>query len=192
MPRGIGFGLETEGEARTYADDPCPGAGGGYVGHYGGVIRNNFVFASRSELFASQYGFDCGVCMWNACGAQVLHNSVASTQVPFSSIEWRYDQTDIDLINNLVTHNLRDRGGAVYDAGNLHSQPLSVFVDGTNGDLHLSPTATDAINKGQALGTGVCDDDIDGALRPLGGGFDIGADEYGEPELVYLPLILSR
>ncbi|MCP4417341.1 MAG: hypothetical protein GY805_12020, partial [Chloroflexi bacterium] len=45
--RGIGFGLVTSGVARTYSDNPCPAASGGYVDHYGGIIRNNFVFANR-------------------------------------------------------------------------------------------------------------------------------------------------
>lgn len=109
--RGIGFGLVTDGSGvRTYPDDPCPGAGGSYVDHYGGIIRNNVVFANRSELFASYYGFDCGICLWNVCGAQAVHNTVASTQAPFSSIEWRFDNTDVEIVNNLVSHNLRDRG----------------------------------------------------------------------------------
>jgi hypothetical protein len=36
--RGIGFGLATDGDARTYSDNPCPAAGGTYVDHYGGII----------------------------------------------------------------------------------------------------------------------------------------------------------
>jgi hypothetical protein len=190
--RGVGFGLATSTEARTYPDDPCPAADGGYVGHYDGLIRNNFVFASRSELFASEYGFDCGICLWQACGAQVLHNTVASTQAPFSSIEWRYDYTDVQVINNLVTHNLRDRGGVAYTAGNLEYQPLTVFVAGGDGDLHLAPMASAAIDQGQALAPGACNHDIDGDPRPIGDGYDIGADEYGEPALIYLPVIIRR
>ncbi len=107
--RGIGFGLAESGDGRTYSDNPCPSAGGGYVDHFGGIIRNNFVFASDGGLFASEYGFDCGICLWQACGAQIFNNTVVSTQAPFSSIEWRFDNTDIELRNNLVSHNLRDR-----------------------------------------------------------------------------------
>ena len=178
--RGIGFGLATSGTARTYPDDPCPSAGGGYVDHYGGIIRNNFVFAGRGELFASEYGFDCGICVWQACGAQVVHNSVVSTQAPFSSIEWRFENTQAQIANNLVSHNLRERdGGAAALAGNLAGAPLSLFADGAGGDLHLAPAAAVAIDRGAALAAGVCDDDIDGDARPLGAARDIGADEYG-------------
>lgn len=180
--RGIGFGLATSGDARTYPDAPCPGAGGGYVDHYDGVIRNNFVFASRSQLFSSDYGFDCGICLWQACGAQVLHNTVASTQDPeASSIEWRFEHTDVDVVNNLVTYRLWDRGGTARLAGNLEYQPLSLFVDGSDGDLHLAATATDAIDQGVSVAAGVCDDDVDGDTRPIGAARDVGADEYGLP-----------
>jgi hypothetical protein len=179
--RGIGFGLATSGDARTYADDACPSANGGYVDHYGGTIRNNFVSASREALFASEYGFDCGICLWQACGAKVLHNSVASTQAPFSSIEWRFDHTDIDLVNNLATHNLRDRGGTARLSGNLEHQPLSLFVDAPAGDLHLVASAAQALDRGVALPAGLCDDDVDGDTRPIGDAADIGADEYGMP-----------
>jgi hypothetical protein len=163
--RGIGFGLQESGSGRTYSDDPCPGAGG-YVDHYGGVIRNNFVFANRTELFSSEYGFDTGIALWQACGSRVLHNTVASTQAPFSSIEWRFSRTDVDIINNLVTHNLMDRGGTVNLLGNLQSQPLSLFI-----------TATNAID--QVAAPADVSDDIDGDTRPIGSASDIGADEYG-------------
>jgi uncharacterized repeat protein (TIGR01451 family) len=174
--RGVGFGLLHSGDGRVYDDDPCPGAD--YVGHFGGIIRNNFVFASRSELFSSEYGFDCGICLAQACGTRVLHNTVASTQAPFSSIEWRWPNTDAEIINNLVSHNLQQRDGAVASlAGNLDRAPLSLFVDGTGGDLHLAEGAGGAIDQGISIAEGLCDEDIDGDPRPWGGGRDIGADE---------------
>lgn len=177
--RGVGFGLVQSGDGRVYDDDPCPGAD--YVGHFGGMIRNNFVFASRSELFSSEYGFDCGICLAQACGTQVLHNTVASTQPPFSSIEYRWPNTDAEITNNLVSHNLRQRDGAVATlAGNLDHAPPLLFVDGTGGDLHLAEGASRAIDRGVSLATGLCDEDIDGDPRPWGSGYDIGADEvYG-------------
>jgi hypothetical protein len=178
--RGIGFGMwESASNKRVYSDNPCPGAGGGYVDHYEGIIRNNFVFASDGGLFSSEYGFDCGICLWQACGARVVHNTVASTQAPFSSIEWRFDHTDVDLVNNLVSHNLRDRGGSATLAGNVTDAPLNLFVDGPGGDLHLASTATAAIDLVAAPPD--APDDIDGDLRPVGPASDVGADEYRPP-----------
>jgi len=174
--RGIGFGLGANDGGRTYGDDPCLGTSS--VGHYEGVIRNNSVFVSRTALFASQYGFDCGICLAQACGTQVLHNSVVSTQAPFSSVEWRFDRTDVQIANNLVSHNLRDRGGTAVLEGNLESAPLSLCVDGVGGDLHLVSSATAAIDRGVELAGGVCDEDMDGDPRPTGAARDIGADEY--------------
>lgn len=60
--RGIGFGLATSGTARTYNDAPCPGTSG-YVDHYGGVMRNNTVYANSVALFASQDSFDSGIAL---------------------------------------------------------------------------------------------------------------------------------
>ena len=180
--RGVGFGMATDGTARTYADNPCPAASG-YIDHYGGIIRNNFIFANRAELFASADGFDNGISLWNACEVETYHNTVVSTQAPLAaSIEWRFPNTSVDLVNNLVSHNLLARDGATAtQAGNLTSAPLILFVDGSGGDLHLLPAAATAIDQGAALSAGLCDDDIDGDARPIGPARDIGADEYGIP-----------
>jgi hypothetical protein len=177
--RGIGFGLATTGPGRTYPDTPCPTAAG-YVDDYGGIIRNNFVSASDAGLFASEYGFDCGICLWNSCDAQALHNTVYTTDLnhTFSSIEWRFSNTRADVINNLVNHTLRERDGATAtQSGNLTNAQASWFVNATSGDLHLASTATPAIDQVTAP-TGVTDD-YDGDSRPLGSASDVGADEYG-------------
>jgi hypothetical protein len=183
--RGVGFGLDESGVGRSYPDNPCPGAGGGYVDHYDGIIRNNFVFASRGELFDSEFGFDCGLCLWQACGAQVVHNTVASTQAPFSSIEWRFNQTDVDILNNLASSRLLARGGTARLSGNLHDQPLTLFWDGLHGDLHLRGSATVAIDQGVEIAPGLCDEDIDRDPRTLGLAPDVGADEYEGLPLVW-------
>lgn len=187
--RGIGFGLTASGVGRIYPDNPCPGAGEGYVDHYGGIIRNNFAFAGRSALFDSEYGFDCGICLWQACGARVVHNTVASTQDPFSSVEWRFENTDVDIMNNLVTYRLLNRGGSARLSGNLEYQPLALFVDGAAGDLHLTPDAAVAIDRGAVLAPGLCDDDIDGDLRPIRDAPDVGADEV--PRTFPLPFVTN-
>lgn len=177
--RGIGFGLTETGSGRTYLDDPCPGAIG-YVEHYDGIIRNNFLFAGSAGLFASEYGADGGISLNQSCGTQVFHNSIAFTSSAFAAIEWRFANTDVDIINNLVTHNLMDRGGSANLSGNLSQQPLTLFVDGPNGNLHLDQDAGVAIDQGVSIASGDCDDDYDGDTRPISSARDIGADEYND------------
>ena len=177
--RGIGFGLMTDGDARTYGDDPCPAANGGYVGHYGGLIRNNEIFVSSRPLLSSPDGFDCGICLWSACGAAVVHNTVISTGDNFSSIEWRFESSQDELIaNNLASHTLRQRDGAsATELTNLAQAPLSIFVSLDDGDLHLTSGATDAVDMGTLLEPGICDADIEGNARPNGPLPDLGAFE---------------
>jgi hypothetical protein len=178
--RGIGFGMLDSGTAaRAWSDVPCPAAGGGYVDHFGGVARNNVVSAHASGLFASEYGFDCGVCLWQACGAQVLHNTVWSGDpaASFSSVEWRFARTSAAVTNNLVNVPLRERDGAAATvAGNVPDAPSAWFLGAASGDLHLAPSASPAIDQGVATGV---TDDLDGEPRPRGAASDVGADETG-------------
>jgi hypothetical protein len=185
--RGIGFGLTTDPSGRTYPDNPCPAASG-YVDDFGGVIRNNFVYANSSGLFASAAGFDCGICVWNSYNARILHNTVytADPAHTFSSIEWRFSNTTAALTNNLVNDQLRERDGAHgTQSNNLTTAQASWFVNASTGDLHLSSTAASAIDEVTAPAE--VSDDVDGDLRPIGTASDIGADEYGIP----VPLAVS-
>ncbi len=174
--RGIGFGLgeNGNGDERSYDDDPYPEIG--YIGHTDGIIRNNFIAVSSAELFASETGYDAGITLDQAHGALVIHNTIASTQAPFSSIEWRYDNTQVRLINNLTTHDLRDRGGEASLAGNRQDALWSWFVDPGPGNLHLKP-GVDAIDAGVSTAPGECDQDIDHQARDDQP--DQGADEFG-------------
>jgi hypothetical protein len=176
--RGVGLGLDSDGSGRTYPDGPCPGAGGAYVDHYGGHIQNNFINAADPGLFASAYGFDCGICLWQACEAAVTHNTIHSTDTAatFSSIEWRFPRTTATMTNNLVNHTMRERDGATGTlAGNVTSADGSWYLDPAAGDLHLTPDATGAIDEGVATALTT---DIDGHSRPYGSAADVGADEH--------------
>lgn len=168
--RGIGFGLGANGNGnyRTYPDNRYSGVG--YIGHYDGVIRNNFIMATIP-------GFDSGITLDQARGTLVVHNTVVSQNEPFASIEWRFANTQVTLTNNLVSHNLRERDGNPQStlSGNLEHAPSSYFVDPWAGDLHLTPGALNALGKGQPLAGGICDNDIDGEQRL--GARDIGADQ---------------
>ncbi|MBI4602198.1 MAG: right-handed parallel beta-helix repeat-containing protein [Planctomycetes bacterium] len=176
--RGIGFGLGSSTPGRTYPDAGCPGAEAGAqaMGHYGGIIRNNVVVADDPALFASAAGFDAGISLEKACGTQVLHNTVASSEAPFASIEYRFAGTSVTVLNNLMTHALRARdGAAAVLGGNVEGAPLEVFADAAARDLHLAPDAVQAIDRGVAVAEGLCDQDVDG--EPRGTARDVGADE---------------
>jgi hypothetical protein len=166
--RGIGFGLVESGEMRAYADDPYPGVG--YVGHYDGIIRNNVVYADIDY-------FDTGIELAQARGARVIHNTVLSTAGAafFSSIDYRYANTEVEIQNNLTRRiTMRDGAGGTVDH-NVETASLSDVVSAAGGDFHLAASATDCIDQGTTVtGPGV---DIDGEPHSRGSAPDIGADE---------------
>ena len=176
--RGIGLGLGSSTEGRTYGDSPCGGVTD--IGHYGGAITNNFVVANDARLFASAAGFDTGIGLEQSCETTVVHNTVVSTTAPrSSSIEWRFANTTALVANNLVTHALLPRDGARASlAGNVDNAPLSLFVDVASANLHLLPGATAAIGTGAVLAQPL-PSDIDGDTRDAAP--DVGADEYVAP-----------
>jgi hypothetical protein len=167
--RGVGFGLVETGEMRVYPDDPSKGVG--YVGHFDGIIRNNVVFANIPW-------FDTGIELDQARGTRVFHNTVfagpGATKV-FSSIDYRFADTQVDLENNLVNR-ITQRDGAMGTLShNKEGVAASDFKDPTTGDLHLLPTATDAIDQGVAVPEAGLD--IDGQPHTAGAAPDLGADE---------------
>lgn len=75
----------------------------------------------------------------------------------------------------LVLAGARLNGASAALSGNLADAPLSLFLDGAAGNLHLKPDALAAIEQGEPLPSGMSPHDIDGDLRA--GPPDIGADE---------------
>jgi hypothetical protein len=178
--RGVGFGLgETNASSsdmwRTYADEPCASARP--VGHYGGVVRNNFIYANDAALFSSAAGFDSGIDFEQACGSSALHNTIYGTTPPTSSaIEWRFANSSVQVTNNLANAAFKNRGSGAMGtaAGNVDTAKANLFVDASKGDLHLVAPATGVRGAGTAIAAGLCDDDIDGDARPTR---DVGADQ---------------
>ena len=172
--RGIGLGLSDSGASgeRSYEDDPCPSDG--YVGHFGGIVRNNVVFVDDARIYETGSGFDGGIALAAACGVSVVHNTVYSTKEPFASIEWRFDSTTALVANNLVSHNLRDRGGEARLVTNLDGATADWFVDVAGQDVRLA-VGSAARGAGTDLDAGLCAHDLDGDTR--GSPPDVGADE---------------
>lgn len=172
--QGIAFG--------NASDDERPS-------HSGGVVRNNVIYASQIH--------DVMVEMVYATDWLVAHNTVMGMN-PTGGLTWgmeaRFGDTRGTFAYNLTNMNLwHDRDGANATlTGNVATAQPSWFVDAANADLHLLPSATQAID--QATTVAQVPADVDGDARPNGAAPDVGADEYVEPaELVpwvYLPLIL--
>lgn len=169
--RGIGFGLGSDDVGRRYEDAPC---GGEIAQSYGEVAVNNLVYADSAALFSSSSGFDAGIALESACEATVVHNTVYSTQAPYSSIEYRWPLSSGVIANNLVSHNVRDRGaGDIQLSANLQEAPAAWFVDALAMDLHLA-AGSQAIDSGDAAHS--VEQDAEGKSRD--GTPDVGALEY--------------
>ena len=141
--RGVGFGLVESGVERAYVDDPYPGVG--YIGHYDGLIRNNLIYATGT---AEAY-FDTGIELDQARGTAIYHNTVG-TPATFSSIDYRFSNTDVEIRNNLTTRITARDGASGQVDHNLESVSVALFRDAPN-DFRLKPSATSAIDQGVSL-----------------------------------------
>jgi hypothetical protein len=165
--RGIGFGLGGGQGDRVYPDNPY---GGAMLAHYDGVIRNNVFYANTPY-------FDTGIELDIAKQPHVFHNTVihgSGATNAFSSIDYRFAETDAVIQNNLTTKiTVRDGAQGTVDH-NLESTPASYFVT-PGSDFHLTAGAANAIDKGVSVSqAGV---DIDGETHDKGAP-DLGADEH--------------
>ena len=144
--------------------------------HSGGVVRNNIIYASQPH--------DVVIEMIHASGWLVAHNT-AWLLSPSPGLTWgmeaRFSDSTGTFAYNLTNMPiLLDRDGAgATGIGNLTTAQSDWFADAAHADLHLSSTATAAIDQAATL-TQV-GDDFDGDQRPIGSAPDIGADEYGQP-----------
>ena len=141
-----------------------------YLDHLEGAIRNNVVFNRKGIHLES------GIELWNVTDVKVCHNTVVSHDPPFSSIEYRYPNTRVEIANNIVSHRILAReGGKAMLKQNIQKAAVGLFKDLAAGDLHLTPEAFEAIDRGVPGKDTDVSVDIDGHLRDAHP--DIGADE---------------
>jgi hypothetical protein len=178
--RGIGLGEAQSPLAgeRTYVDEDCDIDV--HVDHYRGVVRNNMLFVGGESFLEANPDYESGIHLWSCCYGAVVHNTVVGLKAPYSSIEWRREGSiGGQILNNLVSHNLRERTGAeAFTLGNLEQADETLFVDQEAGDLHLVPEVLGAVNAGEDVPVGLADHDFEG--DPRLGARDIGADELIE------------
>lgn len=150
-----------------------------YFDHAGGAIRNNFVYLRPGLMSATRRASSDGsLIAWNSPGTQIDHNTVLLNTNEFYAVECRFaTTTNCTIRNNLadVPMHLRDSATAVLNSNVVNAVP-GIFANPAAGDLHLLPSATNAIDKAPALTT--VTNDFDGDARPRGARSDIGADEF--------------
>ncbi len=130
--------------------------------------------ASAAQLQSAMGNLQTGDTIVLANGT---YNLSSILYVNGRDIEFRFSTTGAEARNNLGDAPIGLRDGATFtQSGNLLTATASLFVNPSAGDLHLKSTATAVIDQVPALSS--VTNDIDGNTRPLGVGYDIGADEF--------------
>ena len=159
------------------------GNSSGEVGdHIGGIVRNNFIYASLPH--------DSVIEMVHATGWLVAHNTILLLNP--NSLDWgleaRFDDTTGTFANNLS--NMRiwyDRDGATATIeGNMEDLLMDWLRDPTAADLHLIDGTVPPVDAGVQLSE--VSSDFDGNPRPIGDAPDVGADEFTQFE-IYIPIL---
>jgi hypothetical protein len=150
--------------------------------HIGGIVRNNFIYASLLH--------DSVIEMVHATGWLVAHNTVLLLNP--NGVTWgmeaRFEDTSGTFAYNLTNMNIwTDRdGAATTSTGDIIDLQSDWLRDPANGDLHLVSGEVPPVDAATVLPEVLTD--FDGDPRPQGEAPDIGADEYSNNQ-VYLPLI---
>jgi hypothetical protein len=144
--------------------------------HFGGVVRNNVIYASLPH--------DVVIEMVHAEGWLVAHNTALLLD-PGPGQTWGMEARFADS-QGIFAYNLSNmdvlpgRDGAQgVELGNVTSATAAWFVDAASADLHLLPAATGALDQAASLPEVPLD--YDGDVRPIGPAPDVGADEYSSP-----------
>ena len=154
-----------EGDETRAWPDPCDPSD---PLDHASVVANNFIAAAGS--------IDNGIAVQPGCHVNVAHNTVFFYSEPFSTIEWRFAGAYATIQNNLTSHALYPREGAVAEASGNVEGARDWFVDALTGDLHLDLTADIAegvLDAGALVESAATDFDDQARESPV----DIGADE---------------
>ncbi len=147
--------------------------------HLGGIVRNNFIYASLRH--------DSVIEMVHATGWLVANNTALLLD-PEPGLTWgmeaRFSDTTGTYAYNLLNMDILNRdGAAATQTGNVTTASADWFVNPADGNLRLRSTATGAID--QAVTLPEVSDDFDGETRPIGSAPDVGADEYTPVSTAY-------
>jgi len=152
----------------------------------GGIIRNNF---HRRGTWTG--GNNIGIELANTKNVTVAHNTVYSDDASYfrtvsitDSVQGRGNTTGVVLAYNVVRGALYTStfNGGWTSTGDIFDTAGTTVVSGwfvntATADLHLTSSATGAIDQAATLAS--VTDDYDKQARPIGPAPDKGADEFG-------------
>jgi hypothetical protein len=130
------------------------------------VVRNNFITRATEGGIVTVYTLDC----------KVLNNTIHEPNSRLGRlIRLVYNNDGLLIANNLLSGpKIRNESDSkIKTINNVEKELTSALVNPSQGNLHLTPRATDAINKATSLSD--VTNDIDRESR--GAKSDIGADE---------------
>ena len=154
--------------------------------HQGGIVRNNMIVRASSSPTG-----DVGITVNYARNYRILHNTVALSGTFPWTIEYRFSASNGEIAYNLSDGPILARDGASGTlTGNIVTAQPGWFVNLALGDLHLDPTATQAIDR--AAPRADLSDDFDGDLRFSGAAPEVGADELGSCLVPAMPVRLLK
>lgn len=145
--------------------------------HSGGIIRNNMIFYSPNLYSAARRTeSDGAIIVWDSPGTQVYHNTILTNGNLNKSIEFRFNTTGAEAVNNLLDAMIGQRdGGTYFSSGNAFNSKIDWFTDPSVGDMHLRPQVLNEIQ--QVEGAKTAPRDFDNQLRNINGLVFPGADE---------------
>jgi hypothetical protein len=151
--------------------------------HIGGIVRNNFIYASLPH--------DSVIEMVHATGWVVANNTALLLNPDGITwgIEARYADTNGEFLYNLTNMEIwDDRDGAqTTSVGNMTDLTVEWLRNPSEGDLHLKSVDLPPVNA--ALLLPIVPQDYDGDIRPMFDLPDVGADEFS-PFTVFIPSII--
>ena len=152
------------------------------------IVSNNFFYQSTQD----------NIIVTNGAENQIINNTIVGGRYGI----YIYPDTPTYIANNIITGTSSD---SIHNSGSLLTGSNNLFYNNTNdpylftnpvyGDpLFVDPVINNyhigedsaAVDAGVSL---ALSEDFDGDSRPMGIGFDIGADEVESDYLVFLPLI---
>lgn len=155
------------------------------------VISNNIIVRSTNQ--AMSFSGE------TVSPHQVLNNTLVGGTYGITP-----NASNLNVVNNIFyffsVNSIGGYSGTVEGSNNLYylnandSHPLDNpvyadpgFVDAASDDYHINSDSP-ALDAGAAV---VLSDDFDGDVRPLGSGYDIGADEVRVGMEVFIPILLN-